>query len=317
MAGRRKRPSKSPDLGTVEGAVPAAMPGFVPPQLATLKPRPPGGAGWIHEIKFDGYRAQAHVSADGTRIFTRTGLNWTKRFSAIAAELAGAGIGQAIIDGEIVVVVDERTDFGALQAYLAAGRQDRLLFYAFDLLFLDGYDLHRVPLLERKRLLRELFDRHGLAAPLLYSEHMDDGAVMFAGAQRLNWEGIVSKRAGAPYRSGDRSDSWQKIKASKRERFPIVGYVPAAGGIAALHLGKLEDGGIRYVGKVGTGFTMKVSADLRRRLDAMETPKSRLTRATKLKARWVEPQLVAEVEYRDITADGYLRHPSFKGLADD
>ena len=83
MAGRRKRPSKSPDLGTVEGAVPAAMPGFVPPQLATLKPRPPGGAGWIHEIKFDGYRAQAHVSADGTRIFTRTGLNWTKRFSAI------------------------------------------------------------------------------------------------------------------------------------------------------------------------------------------------------------------------------------------
>ena len=174
-----------------------------------------------------------------------------------------------------------------------------------------------MPLLERKRLLRELFDRHGLAAPLLYSEHMDDGAVMFAGAQRLNWEGIVSKRAGAPYRSGDRSDSWQKIKASKRERFPIVGYVPAAGGIAALHLGKLEDGGIRYVGKVGTGFTMKVSADLRRRLDAMETPKSRLTRATKLKARWVEPQLVAEVEYRDITADGYLRHPSFKGLADD
>jgi bifunctional non-homologous end joining protein LigD len=294
------------------------MPGFVVPQLATLKPRPPGGSGWLHEIKLDGYRTQAHVSADGTRIYTREGLNWTKRFTAIAAELAGAGLGQAVIDGEIVVVVGERTDFGALQADLAAGRQDRMLFYAFDLLHLDGYDLRRVPLIERKRLLRDLFERVGLAAPVLYSEHMDDGAAMFAGAEKLRWEGIVSKRADAPYRSGDRSNSWQKIKTSKRERFPIVGFVPSTGGIAALHLGKREGKDLRYVGKVGTGFTTRVSADLRRRLDAIETPKAKLTKAVrKPKVKWVEPSLIAEVEYRDVTAEGYLRHPSFKGLAQD
>ena len=189
-------------------------------------------------------------------------------------------------------------------------------FISARFLSLDGHDLRKVPLLERKRLLRGLFDT-GLAAPIVYSDHMDDGAAMFAGAVKLNWEGIVSKRADAPYRSGDRSDSWQKIKTSKRESFLIVGYVPAMGGIAALHLGKREGKDLRYVGKVGTGFTMRVSADLRRRLDAIETPKSRLTGAKKPKARWVEPSLIAEVEYRDITADGYLRHPSFKGLAED
>ncbi|MBP1294305.1 ATP-dependent DNA ligase [Bradyrhizobium elkanii] len=261
------------------------MPRFIPPQLATLRPMPPAGAGWIHEIKFDGYRAQAHISADGTRVFTRSGLDWTKRFPTIAAELAGAG------------------------------RHDRMLFYAFDLMHLDGHDLRKVPLRERKRLLQELIERTGLGPPIIYSEHMDDGATMFAGAERLNWEGIVSKRADAPYRSGERSDSWQKIKTSKRETFHIVGFVPAMGGIAALHVARREGEKLTYVGKVGTGFTMKVSTDLRRRLDALPAPKQKLVAKRHIKA--VEPRLVAKVEYRDITADGYLRHPSFKGLAED
>ncbi|QOZ73217.1 ATP-dependent DNA ligase [Bradyrhizobium arachidis] len=318
MAGRRKRSSSSPDLGTVEGAVPAAMPGFIPPQLATLRLRPPGGAEWVHEIKFDGYRSQIHVSADGTRIFTRKGLNWTKRFVPITAAWAGAGIGQAVVDGEIVVVVDSRTDFGALQADLAAGRHDRMLFYAFDLLHLDGYDLRKVPLIERKRLLREMIERRGLRAPVLYSEHMDDGVAMFAGAVKLNWEGIVSKRADAPYRSGDRSESWQKIKTSVREQFPIVGFIPGVGGISALYLGKREGRELRYIGKVGTGFTRASAAALRRKLDAITTPKQRLTKQVrKPKATWVEPTLIADVEYRDITDDGMLRHPSFKGFAEN
>lgn len=149
-----------PESVTPEGALPAPMPGFIPPQLATLKAKPPAGDAWLHEIKFDGYRAQIHVSADGSKVYTRSGLNWTKRFTGIAAALASAGIGQAVIDGEIVVVVDTRTDFGALQADLAAGRQDRLLFYAFDLLHLDRHDLRKVPLRERKRLLKELLERH-------------------------------------------------------------------------------------------------------------------------------------------------------------
>lgn len=316
---KRKR-TQSPSLGDVEGAIPSVvMPGFLAPQLAILRPRPPTGAEWIHEIKLDGYRAQAHVSADGTKVFTRSGLNWTKRFVRIEAELAGAGLGQAIIDGEIVVVVDERTDFGALQADLATGRQDRMLFYAFDLLYADGYDLRKVPLVERKRLLRDLFDRFGLSAPIIYSEHMEtDGAAMFEAAKRLNWEGIISKKADAPYRSGDRSDSWQKIKTSVREKFPIVGFIPGAGGISALYLGKREGRELRYIGKVGTGFTRTTAADLRRKLDAIATPKQKLTKQVrKPKATWVEPVLIADVEYRDITGDGLLRHPSFKGLADD
>jgi bifunctional non-homologous end joining protein LigD len=142
---------------------------------------------------------------------------------------------------------------------------------------------------------------------------------MFEAAKRLNWEGIVSKRGDAPYRSGDRSESWQKIKTSVRGEFHVVGFIPEnTSGIAALYLGKREGKDLRYVGKVGTGFTRSTSADLRRRLDAIATPKSKLTRPVrKPKARWVEPVLIADVEYRDITADGNLRHPSFKGLAKD
>jgi len=139
-----------------DDAVTVPMPRFMPPQLATLGPKLPASADCIHEIKFDGYRAQVHVSADGPRVFARSDLDWTKRFTWIAAAWGSAGVDQAVVDGEIVVVVDSRTAFGALQADLCAGRQDRLLFYAFDLLHLDSHDLRNVPLRERKRLLAEL-----------------------------------------------------------------------------------------------------------------------------------------------------------------
>ena len=143
----------------IEGAQPSAeMPGFIPSQLATLKPKPPAGDRWIHEIKFDGYRAQVHLNGGRVRIFTRKGLDWTKRFSAIAEAFAGIPIERAIIDGEIVVVENERTDFGALQADLSAGKQNRLLYYAFDMLYLEGFDLRRSPQIERKRILKSLFD---------------------------------------------------------------------------------------------------------------------------------------------------------------
>jgi bifunctional non-homologous end joining protein LigD len=257
-----------------------------------------------------------HLDRGRVRIFTRKGLDWTKRFSAIADVFAGIPVERAIIDGEIVVIEDERTNFGALQAELAAGRQDRLLFYAFDLLYLEGFDLRKAAQIERKRILKSLYDETGLAAPVLYSEHLEtDGAEMFEAARRMNLEGIVSKRVDAPYRS-DRTEAWLKIKTSQREKFPIVGFIPAPGGIAALYLGKREGKELRYVGKVGTGFSRATSADLRKRLDALATPKSKLTRPVrKPKATWVDPQLIADVEYRDITSEGYLRHSSFKGLA--
>jgi bifunctional non-homologous end joining protein LigD len=172
-----------------------------------------------------------------------------------------------------VVVEDQRTNFGALQADLAAGRQDRMLFYAFDLLYLEGFDLRRSPRTERKRILKSLYDETGLSAPVLYSEHLEtDGYEMFEAARRMNLEGIVSKRIDAPYRS-DRTESWRKIKTSVRDKFPIVGFIPDPGGIAALYLGKRDGKELRYVGKVGAGFTRATSADLRQRLDALVTPK--------------------------------------------
>src|SRR5437868_1118409 len=169
------------------------MPGFIKPQLATLKSKAPFGEQWLHEIKYDGYRIQLHTNHGKKRAFTRNGLDWTKRFSAIAGAFDIPG--QAIIDGEVVVVEDGRTIFSALQAELAAGRQDRLVFYAFDLLWRDG-DLRKLPQIERKAALQLLFKTYRLQAPVLYSEHLvGDGQTMFEHAAKLNWEGIISKQA--------------------------------------------------------------------------------------------------------------------------
>jgi bifunctional non-homologous end joining protein LigD len=185
------------------------MPGFIKPQLATLKSTAPKGEQWLHEIKFDGYRVQVHVNAGRKKVYTRNGLDWTKRFSTIAAALDISG--QAIIDGEVVVIHEGRTNFSELQAELAAGRQDRLVYYAFDLLWRDG-DLRKLPQIERKQALLDLFGENDIEAPVVYSEHLTgDGQEMFEHAARPNWEGIISKRAHAPYRS-DRNEAWPKIK---------------------------------------------------------------------------------------------------------
>ena len=175
------------------------MPGFIKPQLATLKSKAPKGEQWLHEIKYDGYRVQVHINAGKKKVFTRNGLDWTKRFSVIAGALDIPG--QAIIDGEVVVVHEGRTNFSELQAELAAGRQDRLVYYAFDLLWRDG-DLRKLPQIERKQTLVDLIGENDVDLPVLYSEHLTgDGQEMFEHAAKLNWEGIISKRADAPYRS--------------------------------------------------------------------------------------------------------------------
>src|SRR5882724_2679774 len=171
------------------------MPGFIKPQLATLKSKAPKG-NLLHEIKYDGYRVQVHVNSGRKKVYTRNGLDWTKRFSVIAGALEIPG--QAIIDGEVVVVHDGRTSFSELQAELAAGRQDRLVFYAFDLLWRDG-DMRRLPQIERKQVLLDLLGENDIELPVLYSEHLTgDGQEMFEHAAKLNWEGIISKRADAP-----------------------------------------------------------------------------------------------------------------------
>ncbi|QHP74117.1 ATP-dependent DNA ligase [Bradyrhizobium sp. LCT2] len=290
------------------------MPGFVKPQLATLKSKAPSGDRWLHEIKYDGYRIQLHVDHGEAKAFTRTGLNWIKRFCVIAGAFDIPG--QAIIDGEVVVVHEGRTNFSELQADLARGDQDRLLYYAFDLLWLDGTDLRKMPQVERKRILKELFDTHGLEAPVLYSEHLvGEGQQFFEHAAKLKYEGIISKRADAPYRS-ERTEAWLKVKSVHKGKFPVVGFIKDPTGVAALYLGKQEGKELVYMGKVGTGWSRTVSSQIRKQLDTVITPKSTLTQPIKKpKATWVEPKFFADVEYRDITSEGLLRASSFKGLS--
>ncbi|WFU43482.1 non-homologous end-joining DNA ligase [Bradyrhizobium sp. CB82] len=289
------------------------MPGFIKPQLATLRGKAPSGEHWLHEIKYDGYRIQLHLEHGKAKAFTRTGLNWIKRFSLIAAAFDIPG--EAIIDGEVVVVHEGRTSFSELQADLAKGDQDRLLFYAFDLLWLDGKDLRKLQQLERKRLLKELFDTHALEAPALFSEYVvGDGQRLFEHAAKLNYEGIISKRADAPYRS-ERTEAWLKVKSVHKGKFPVVGFVKDAAGVAALYLGKQEGKELVYLGKVGTGWSRTISGQIRKQLDTVVSPKSKLTKPIrKPKATWVEPRFYADVEYRDITSEGLLRASSFKGL---
>lgn len=299
----------------IQGSKPSGMPGFIKPQLAELRSKPPSGDRWLHEIKLDGYRLQLHVNKNRRTFYTRSGLDWTKRFAVIAGAF-DIPVERAIIDGEVVVIENGRPNFSALQAELAKGNQDRLLFYAFDLLFLEGFDLRGSPLIERKRVLKMLFDETRLQPPILYTEHIDgDGDAVFAHACKLNYEGIISKKADAPYRS-ERTDAWIKVKRVEREKFPVVGFVKDPSGVAALYLGKREGKDLVYVGKVGTGWSRTLSAKIRKQLDTVVTTKSKLTKPIrKPKATWVEPVFVADVEFRDVTSEGLLRASSFKGLS--
>jgi bifunctional non-homologous end joining protein LigD len=297
----------------IEGAVPSDMPGFIPPQLATLRSKALVGSKWLHEIKYDGYRLQIHLNK-GATIYTRNGHDWTSRFPIIA-DAFDIPVKQAIFDGEVVIVHEGRTNFSELQADLASGKQRRMIFYAFDLLFLEGFDLRKSPQIERKRVLKMLFDETKLQSPILYSEHMlTDGNEMFAASCKLGFEGIISKNAEAPYRS-DRNEGWLKVKCVQKGQFPVIGFVKDPSGVAALYLGKREGKELRYMGKVGTGWSRTVSSQIRKQLDTVISPKSKLTKPIrKPKAVWVEPSYFAEVEYRDITSEGLLRQSSFKGL---
>ncbi|WP_426528381.1 non-homologous end-joining DNA ligase [Bradyrhizobium sp. McL0615] len=215
----------------------------------------------------------------------------------------------------MVVVHEGRTNFSELQAELAAGRQGRLVYYAFDLLWRNG-DLRKRPQIERKQLLLDLLGGHDIELPVLFSEHLvGDGQKMFEHAAKLNWEGIISKRADAPYRS-ERSENWLKIKAVHKGKFPVVGFVKDPSGVAALYLGKQEGNELVYMGKVGTGWSRTVSSQIRKQLDTVVSPMSKLTKAIrKPKATWVEPKFYADIEYRDVTSEGLLRASSFMGLA--
>ncbi len=307
-----------------KGAKKDRLPSFVEPSLATLVTKAPAGPRWLHEIKYDGYRLQARVEAGRVKLLTRSGLDWTAKFGKeLVNALRALPVGTALIDGELVVENGAGvSDFSALQAELSAGRSDRFVFYAFDLLFLDGMDLRDVPLITRKDTLKQVLA--GIGDPIRYSDHFtENGDLILRHACRLSLEGVVSKRADGPYRSG-RAKEWVKSKCSERQEFVVAGYVPSTTSrkaIGSLVLGYYADGKFVHAGRVGTGFTAAVAEDLFERLERLRGDASPF--AAKLGAdeargvRFVEPKLVAEVEFRGWTADHSLRHASFRGLRED
>jgi bifunctional non-homologous end joining protein LigD len=297
---------------------------FLEPQLATLEREAPSGKEWLHEVKFDGYRMQAQLAGKQVRLLTRTGLDWTAKFgSAITGELEALNCSDAIVDGEIVVLADSGvSSFALLQADLSAKRTDRFVYYAFDLMRLDGQDLRLEPLVERKQALRDLLgDRPGNSA-VRFSDHFaEPGKIMLEHACRMGLEGVVSKRADAAYRSG-RSPAWIKSKCTARQEFVIGGYLPSdktGRGLRSLLVGFQEDGKLHYAGRVGTGFSAKSATELKRKLDALRADRSPFDAAVpKGKGLvWVKPELVGEVEFRSWTSDRIIRHASFQGLRED
>ncbi|OLP59105.1 DNA ligase [Xaviernesmea oryzae] len=313
---------------------PLDLPDFIEPQLATLVAKPPKGGRWLHEVKFDGYRLQARIDQGQTRLLTRSGLDWTERFGpAIGKALAGLTEGSALIDGELVVETGAgSSDFSALQADLSAGRQDRFVYYAFDLFHLDGQDLTDVPLESRKAILERLVQaaepqgrgEQGAPGLVRFSAHFgEEGGLVLEHACRLSLEGILSKRADGAYHGG-RSKDWVKSKCSARQEFVIAGYMPstaARNAIGSLVLGVYEGDDLVHVGRVGTGFSAATARMLHDRLEELHLPKSPFAQKLPSEAargvRFCRPELVAEVEFRAWTADGQLRHAAFRGLRED
>ncbi|WP_089176081.1 DNA ligase D [Bosea sp. AS-1] len=316
---RKPRQAKPPRTRPVADTMPA----FVEPCLATLQARPPEGENWLHEVKFDGYRLQAHVSGGAVKLLTRSGHDWTERFGKkLIAALAALPCEAALIDGEIVALSGTGSSFSALQAALSDGKVEDLVFFAFDLLYLDGEDLRSDPLLARKERLEALLQSAPETGPLRFSEHfIEPGATMLRHVCRIGLEGVISKRRDAPYRSG-RGRDWIKSKCTMRQEFVIAGYVPSAASgrtLRSILASYYENGTLKPAGRVGTGFTQRSAAALKARLDRLKTDASPLTgeAARERGVVWVKPELVAEVEFRAWTASKTLRHASFLGLRED
>ncbi len=313
------------DPARVPGAKKGRLPATPRPQLATPAEAAPDGPQWFHEIKHDGYRLIARISGGGAHLLTRNGLDWTQKFPALAERFGGLSVETALIDGELVhLEADGTSDFGRLQDAIATGRTDELVFYAFDLLHLDGYDLTGAALEDRKAVLADIIPAHS-AGILRYSDHqVGHGPEFFHHACGYELEGIVSKRRDRPYQPG-RSDSWLKVKCANRDEFVVIGFTDPAGtrqGLGALLLGYYDGhGGLHYAGRVGSGFGDAQLAALRARLDELAraaAPVEALPKGVSLKGvHWTEPALVAEVRYAGWTADELLRHASFVGLRED
>ncbi|PDT88814.1 DNA ligase [Bradyrhizobium sp. Y36] len=305
MAFARRKPA---DIGDK-----APFPDFVEPALATSIERVPSGERWIHEIKFDGYRVQTHIHNDAVKLYTRRGHDWTHRFKKAAHDAWRIKASSAVVDGEIVVPAsDGTTDFSVLQNELK-GSSDKIVLVAFDLLYLDGRDLRKLPLWQRKAALKKIV----AGTDVQFSESFEiEGAEMFTHACKLGMEGVVSKVRDSTYPKG-RSNDWVKKTCAQRETLTIAGFALDGTKWDGLYVGRRKGDNLVYAGKVDHGFDKTSTAELRRRLEPLVRKTQAFAKRVAHKGIWVEPKLKAEIEYRAKSAEGKVRHPFFKGLRED
>jgi len=310
-------------INKLPGARKAKLPAFVAPQLATLVKEPPAGDEWVHELKFDGYRMLCRIDRGKVTFWSRNEKEWTGKFVNVVESVKSLPLTTAILDGEIVMVdAQGHSSFQKLQRAMSKSATSAFVYEVFDLIHLDGYDLTRVSLKERKRLLKGLCS--GSRGTIRYSEHLEgNGDAFFKHACEYGIEGIVSKLADSTYDS-TRNRNWLKVKCNKQQEFVIVGYTPSTKslpGFGSLVLGVYEKNKLVYAGRVGTGFTFQLRSDLQKQLDKIARKTSPLVSLPKdpglRNTRWAEPKLIAEVQFMEWTSDGSIRHPSFQGLRED
>lgn len=315
----RPRRSPRPDSDSIRSKLPT----FRAPQLAMLRDRLPAGEGWLYEMKYDGYRAMAAVAGDQVRLYTRRGHDWTAEFGYLVPAFRTLTAGTALIDGEICAIDEHgRSSFSLLKTSLD-GRSP-IVFFAFDLLEQDGEDVAALPQLERKARLEALLTGQPAGSPIIYSPHVaGNGRTVLDAMCKGGFEGVIAKSPTARY-YGERSQTWLKVKCVKRQEFVIIGWRPPDYGdadVRGLFLATYENGRLIYRGGVGSGLSDRQRLDFRRLLGSIETKRrpaiTGMPRPEMRVARWVEPRLLAEVQYTEITPEGIVRHPSFKGLRED
>jgi bifunctional non-homologous end joining protein LigD len=295
------------------------------PELAKLVKAPPAGDGWLHEVKWDGYRIVATVTKVDVRLWSRNGIEWTQKVPELATAVRSLRLKDAQLDGEMIVPTETGSDFNALQGRLGAENKAPLRYVLFDAPRLEGEDLRKLPLIERKGRLEALLKK-SRSKLLAYSAHqIGNGAVLFTQAMQAGWEGIISKRVSSPYIYGARNGDWVKVKARLSDEFAVVGYTNPEGsriGIGALMLASWVDDEWIYVGRVGTGFNDELLRTLAKQLKLQEVKiptanAALMEAATRRKAHWVKPTIVAEVFHQGLGSQHLLRHPSLKAIRAD